>query len=145
MEYNNMKKLFITVVMTMCGGFILSAPSFGNENEDTSSDVIQIDESYYSNRDNPIVLDFKKVKSTDQLDNILEEYIRKNFEGYTIKGRMFSSDEGQFIIALALKNDDGKRALVYFDVTEAYKKLDKSGDKATKKKMKLRKSKHLNE
>lgn len=138
-----MKRLFIPVVMTICGGFILSVPSFGNEG--TSSNVIQIDESYYSNRDNPVVLDFKKVRSTDQLDNILEEYIRKNFEGYTIKGRMFSSDEGQFIIALALKNDDGKRALVYFDVTEAYKKLDKSGDKATKKKMKLRKSKHLNE
>ena len=132
-------------MMTICGGFVLFAPSFGNENEDTSSEVIQVDESYYSNCDHPIVLDFKKVKSIDQLDHILEEYVRKNFEGYTIKGRMFTSDEGQFIIALALKNDDGKRALVYFDVTEAYKKLDQSGDKATKTKLKLRKPKHLDE
>ena len=138
MEYNNMKKLFIPVVMTICGGLVLPALSFAN-------DVIQVDESYYSNRDNPVVLDFKKVKSTEQLDNILEEYIRENFEGYTVKGRMFSSDEGKFIIALALKDDDGKRALVYFDVTEAYKKLDRSRDKATKREMKLRKPKHLDE
>ncbi|MFQ7534272.1 MAG: hypothetical protein ACLRPT_03555 [Akkermansia muciniphila] len=58
-----------------------------------------------------IILSFlisKEVKSTEQLDNILEEYIRENFEGYTVKGRMFSSDEGKFIIALALKDDDGK-------------------------------------
>ncbi len=110
-----------------------------------AGEVIQVDESYYSNPDHPVVPDFKMVRSLDQLDNILEEYVSKNFEGYTIKGRMFTSDEGQFIIALALKNDDGKRALVYFDVTEAYKKIDKAGDKATKKKLKLRKPKHLNE
>ena len=143
MEYNNMKKLFIPVVMTICGGLVLPSLSFGNEV--ASNEVIQVDESYYSNRDNPVVLDFKKVKSTEQLDNILEEYIRENFEGYTVKGRMFSSDEGKFIIALALKDDDGKRALVYFDVTEAYKKLDRSRDKATKREMKLRKPKHLDE
>ena len=130
MEYNNMKKLFIPVVMTICGGLVLPALSFGNE---------------VASNDNPVVLDFKKVKSTEQLDNILEEYIRENFEGYTVKGRMFSSDEGKFIIALALKDDDGKRALVYFDVTEAYKKLDRSRDKATKREMKLRKPKHLDE
>lgn len=129
--------------MTICGGFVLPALSFGNEG--ASNEVIQVDESYYSNRDNPVILDFKKVKSTEQLDDILEEYIRENFEGYTIKGRMFSSDEEKFIIALALKDDDGKRALVYFDVTEAYKKLDRSRDKATKREMKLRKSKHLDE
>ena len=138
-----MKKLFIPVVMTICGGLVLPALSFGNEV--ASNEVIQVDESYYSNRDNPVVLDFKKVKSTEQLDNILEEYIRENFEGYTVKGRMFSSDEVKFIIALALKDDDGKRALVYFDVTEAYKKLDRSRDKATKREMKLRKPKHLDE
>ncbi len=143
MEYNNMKRLFIPVVMTICGGFVLSALSFGNEG--ASNEVIQVDESYYSNRDNPVILDFKKVRSTGQLDDILEEYIRENFDGYTIKGRMFSSDEGKFIIALALKDDDGKRALVYFDVTEAYKKLDSSRDKATKREMKLRKSRHLDE
>lgn len=143
MKYNNMKRLFIPVVMTICGGFVLPALSFGNEG--ASNEVIQVDESYYSNRDNPVILDFKKVKSTEQLDDILEEYIRENFEGYTIKGRMFSSDEEKFIIALALKDDDGKRALVYFDVTEAYKKLDRSRDKATKREMKLRKSKHLDE
>lgn len=84
MEYNNMKKLFIPVVMTICGGLVLPALSFGNEV--ASNEVIQVDESYYSNRDNPVVLDFKKVKSTEQLDNILEEYIRENFEGYTVKG-----------------------------------------------------------
>jgi len=143
MKYNNMKRLFIPVVMTICGSFVLPALSFGNEG--ASNEVIQVDESYYSNRDNPVILDFKKVKSTEQLDDILEEYIRENFEGYTIKGRMFSSDEEKFIIALALKDDDGKRALVYFDVTEAYKKLDRSRDKATKREMKLRKSKHLDE
>lgn len=143
MESKNMRKLFATVVMAVCGSFILSSPAF--ENEDKSNEVIQVDESYFSNSDNPIVLDFKKVKTSDQLDNVLEEYIRKNYEEYTIKGRMFTSDGDHFIIALALKNDDGKRALVYFDVTEAYKKIDQSGDKETKKKMKARKSKHLNE
>lgn len=145
MEYKNMKKLFAIVVMAVCGSFILSSPSFGDENEDKSNEVIQVDESYFSNSDNPIVLDFKRVKTSDQLDNVLEEYIRKNYEGYTIKGRMFSSDEGNFLIALFIKNDDGKKALVYFDVTEAYKKIAKAGDKAEKKKMKLRKAKHLKE
>lgn len=134
-----MKMLFGIGVLVIGCSVMLYSPVFGDEN--TSDEVISVDESFFSNRDNPIVLDFKKIKNSDQLNDLLEEYLQKNYEGYEIKGRMFSMNEDRFVIAFSLKNDDDKRALVYFDVTDAYKKLDK-GKNETKKIVKAWKARH---
>lgn len=134
-----MKMLFGIGVLVIGCSVMLYSPVFGDEN--TSDEVISVDESFFSNRDNPIVLDFKRINNSDQLNDLLEEYLQKNYEGYEIKGRMFSMNEDRFVIAFSLKNDDDKRALVYFDVTDAYKKLDK-GKNETKKIVKAWKARH---
>lgn len=134
-----MKMLFGIGVLVIGCSVMLYSPVFGDEN--TSDEVISVDESFFSNRDNPIVLDFKRINNSDQLNDLLEEYLQKNYEGYEIKGRMFSMNEDRFVIAFSLKNDDDKRALVYFDMTDAYKKLDK-GKNETKKIVKAWKARH---
>lgn len=110
--------------------------------EDAPRNIISVDESELGNWDKPITLDFKHLKNYGQVDYLLQEYIRKNYEGYEIEGRIFTTAEGRFILILSLKNDENKKATVYFDMTDAYKKLDKSNDKETKKKIKELKTKH---
>ncbi len=100
----------------------------------------------YSNSSDPIVLDFKKLKSLAQLDAILDDYLRKHFEEYTVRGiAYFYRSEGQFRLAFTLVDHRDRKAFVYFDVTEAYKKLEKSGNKKEREKLKIRLRKHTGE
>ncbi|WP_302015127.1 hypothetical protein [uncultured Akkermansia sp.] len=134
-----MKTLFGIAALVIGCGSMLYSPAFGNE--DSPGKVITVDESYFSNWDKPIILDFKKIKDPSQMDDLLEEYIQKNFEGYVIRGRMFSMNEDRFLIAFSLKNDEDKKALVYFDVTDAYQRLNR-GNSEAKKKVKELKTRH---
>ena len=94
---------------------------------------------------NPIVLDFKKLKSLAQLDAILDDYLRKHFEEYTVRGTWNFCEDGQVIFSFILVDHRDRKALVYFDVTKAYKKLEKSGNKEEKEKLKNRLSKNMGE
>lgn len=102
-----------------------------------------MDDSELGNWDKPIILDSKDIKKYSQLEYQLEEYIRKHHEGYEVLGRMFTMDEDHhFLLIFSLKNEEGKTDIVYFDVTDIYKKLSKSRDKETRKKIKELENKH---
>lgn len=136
-----MKTLSKIVVLVMgCSLTSLTHQSFGSE--DAPQNIISVDDSELGNWDKPITLDFKHLKNYGQVDYLLQEYIRKNYEGYEIEGRIFTTSEGRFILILSLKNDEDKKATVYFDMTDAYKKLNKSKDKETRKKIKELEEKH---
>ena len=145
-----MKKILIISIIMACSSFVAPISAFGNEN---SNDKLIRREIWmkennisYSNVENPIVLDFKKLKSLAQLDAILDDYLRKHFEEYTVRGiaYFYRSDvgEGQFKLAFTLVDHRDRKAFVHFDVTEAYKKLQKSGNKEEKEKLKNRLSKY---
>ena len=144
-----MKKILIISIIMACSSFVAPIAAFGNEN---SNDKIIRREVWmkeknisYSNVENPIVLDFKKLKSLAQLDAILDDYLRKHFEEYTVRGTWNFCEKGQVIFSFILVDHRKRKALVYFDVTKAYRKLEKSGNKKEREKLKNRLSKNMGE
>ena len=141
-----MKKILIISIIMACSSFVAPIAAFGNEN---SNDKLLHKETWmkeenisYENGENPIVLDFKKLKSLAQLDAILDDYLRKHFEGYTVRGIWNFCEDGQVIFSFTLVDHRDRTAFVYFDVTKAYKKLEKSGNKEEKEKLKNRLAKY---
>ncbi|MCC8147436.1 hypothetical protein [Akkermansia sp.] len=131
----------ITILAIGCGVIPLVSQSLGSE--DASGKVIIVDDSELGNWDRPVILDSKDIKNYSQLEEALQEYVRKNHEGYEVLGRMFTMDEdGHFILIFSLKNEEGKQEILYFDMTDVYKNLSKSKDEKTRNKIKEMEEKH---
>lgn len=65
-----------------------------------------------------------------------DEYLRKHYDGYRVLGEGFTMIGGRYILTVSLTNDEDENKvnnlkLVYFDMTDAYKKLGKSKDRQT--------------
>lgn len=121
-----MKTLFKRSVLAVgCSSLMALSPSFGaDEIQAQKVEAIQYPAGTF---ENPIVLNLKDIKNVDTLEFALKEYVRKHYEGYRIIGTMFTMHGERFIEILDLTDDNGKDAMVYFDMTEAYKKLKTRG------------------
>lgn len=126
-----MKTLFKVIVLTI--GYTSTAmihQSLGAE--ERSKEIISSDEKtdVGSSAENPVVL--RGIKKIDQIKNQQQEYIRKHYEGYHFLGDMLTMNKGRFIQILTLRNDEGQIKLLFFDMSDAYKRLEKSSDKKTR-------------
>lgn len=83
---------------------------------------------------NPIIL--TGIKKTDDIRESQKEYIRKHCEGYGILGYIYTMHDGKYIQIISIRNDQGQEKLIYFDMTDIYRKLGKSRDKKTRKDIK---------
>lgn len=130
------------IVILGIGFMPLTHQVFGEEN--VPKQILPANGSELGNWNTPIVLNSKEVKKYSQLEYQLQEYIREHYEGYEILGRTFTLDDdsGHFILILSLKNEEGKKKRVHFDMTDLYKKLSASKDKETRKKIKELENKH---
>lgn len=122
-----MKTLLKVSVLTIgCCSILTFSPSFGSGK---IQEQTVVPESYsVGSYENPVVLDLRKIKNSDMLELAQKEYIRKHYEGYQIIGKMFTMHGERFIQSISLIKDDetidpDDIKLVYFDMTEAYKKL----------------------
>ncbi|MFR4417678.1 MAG: hypothetical protein ACLT8E_10090 [Akkermansia sp.] len=93
------------------------------------------------------MLDLKGVKDYSMLESARDEYLRKHYDGYRVLGEGFTMIGGRYILTVSLTNDEDENKvnnlkLVYFDMTDAYKKLGKSKDRQTREKIKELKNNH---
>lgn len=102
----------------------------GSENVISNSQTIDKENSII----NPIIL--TGIKKIDDIREFQKEYIRKNYEGYGILGYMYTMYDGNYIQIISIRNDKGQEKLIYFDMTNIYKKLGKSRDKKTRENIK---------
>ena len=70
---------------------------------------------------NPIIL--TGIKKTDDIRESQKEYIRKHYEGYGILGYIYTMHDGKYIQIISIRNDQGQEKLIYFDMTDIYRKL----------------------
>lgn len=84
--------------------------------------------------ENPIVI--KGIKTYDKVKEKQQDYIRKQYEDYKLVIDQFSlEDNERFIQCFVLKNDEGKYAEIYFDITDICKVSRKSKDKELEKRI----------
>ncbi|MCC8147437.1 hypothetical protein [Akkermansia sp.] len=86
--------------------------------------------------ENPIILDHKKIENLKQMENLIDDYIRKNHDGQIMRGSSLSKEDNKYILTCATFNENDKMLILVFDVTEIFSKLLKSGDKKTKEEIK---------
>lgn len=87
--------------------------------------------------EHPIVI--TGAKTYDKVKELQQEYIRKQYEGYSILADIFTMDDNnqKFIQYFILKNEDGKFAPIYFDITDICKASRKSKDKELMERIKI--------
>lgn len=79
----------------------------------------------------------KGIRKAGQIDKIQKEYVERKYENYRISFNMYLMDsKNRYIEVLFLENEDGEEAHVAFDMTDVYKRLGKSSDRATREKIK---------
>lgn len=112
--------------------------------QDVTPKIISIKDSGLNlgNWEHPIQLNPKEIKNYHQMEIEQQDYLRKHYDGYNISGRLFTMENDRFILIYILRNDEKKNDMAYFDMTDIYEKLSKSGDKETRKKIKELRSKH---
>lgn len=134
-------KTLLKISILIIGGTIILAvhPSFASdEAKKQATASTQYPAGSYSN---PVVLDLKGIKNYDMLELARNEYIRKHYDGYQVQGEGFTMIGDRYILTVSLTNHEDENninnlKLIYFDMTDAYKKLSKSKDKKTREKIK---------
>lgn len=106
------------------------SPLFGSDNQIQEEQKIEIGTSII----NPIVL--KGIKNVSDIQETQKEYIRKHYEGYGILGCMYTMYKNRYIQIISIEKEESESKLVYFDMTDVYKKLERSRDKKTKSQIK---------
>ena len=132
-----MKPANIKIIITTCIFSIFISSSYSDQALPVQNKV-EIEELKESvkNMDNPIILDHKGIKTFEQMENLIDDYIRKNHDGQILRGSSLSKENGKYILTCATFNEDDKMLILAFDVTEIFNKLLKSSDKKTKEEIK---------
>ena len=90
---------------------------------------------------NPIKL--TKIKKINEISNVQQNYIDKNYKGYSVCGNMYTMRDGLYIHIVSIINEEGQRNFVYFDMTDVYKKLKSSRGKEAKMRIKELMESHM--
>lgn len=117
----------IVVVLIGCFSILTIHQAFA---EDEAVQEIQKPEIDEASRANPIVL--KGIKQAGDIKEALNDYVKKNFKDYEISVYMYTMHGERFIEILSIQNEEGKEKLIYFDMTDVYKKLTPKGRAARK-------------
>ena len=126
-----MKALLKIVILSLgCFFNAMVSPLFGSDNQIQEEQKIEIGTSII----NPIVL--KGIKNVSDIQETQKEYIRKHYEGYGILGYMYTMYKNRYIQIISIEKEESESKLVYFDMTDVYKKLERSRDKKTKSQIK---------
>lgn len=114
--------LSIVAVVVGCFSCLTIHQAFAEDEAVPEMQKSEIDEA---SRANPIVL--KGIKSADTINDALSEYVKKHFKDYKIAMYMYTMRGDRFIEILGIRNEEGKGKLIYFDMTDVYKKLASKG------------------
>lgn len=130
----------IEIIIAGCIFIILANLSYSDQNKaiEELKEPIKTEELKESvkNMENPIILDHKKIENLKQMENLIDDYIRKNHDGQIMRGSSLSKEDNKYILTCATFNENDKMLILVFDVTEIFSKLLKSGDKKTKEEIK---------
>lgn len=87
-------------------------------------------------RKQPVTLT-DNIRTADEVDDILSNYINKHHEGYRIEGKIFYLENDRYILVLDIydKEEDNHK-FIGFDMTDIYQKLSRSKNKETRVKVK---------
>ncbi len=89
-------------------------------------------------------IELEPVDTLEQIDERMRDYLRKNeppceWEGSVLTRGILKKHRNHFLQALSLVNKRGQRKLLYFDLTDAYRHLEESGDATVKEEVRKRK------
>lgn len=84
---------------------------------------------------NPISLDYRNVKTCEEMKNLINDYITKNHEGQTHRGSGLIKENGKYILICATFNEDDKMLILSFDITNILNELLHSSDKKQERKL----------
>lgn len=74
----------------------------------------------------------QEIKTLEMIQGVQQDYISQQYKDYQTEMIMYIKDgDGRFIQMYSLKNEEGKKALIYFDMSDVYQRL-----KATRGKVK---------
>lgn len=133
----NMKtlpKFFLLV--SMCSSALMVQTSLG-ENPKKIAHSPEKDSIEGVSMERPILI--TGAKTYDKVKELQQEYIQTQYEGYSILADIFTMDDNnqKFIQYFILKNEDGKFAPIYFDITDICKASRKSKDKELMERIKI--------
>lgn len=92
--------------------------------------------------ESPIIL--KKIKSVEGIKAAQKEYICKHDKDERLHGiiNMYTMYNSRYIHTVAMQDEAGQVRLVFFDMTDTYKKLGKQGNKVVRLKVKELMARH---
>ena len=128
-----MKRFHIKTLITACISCSLMNLSYSDQTpaSDTHSVTEELKESV-KNMENPISLDYRNVKTCEEMKNLINDYITKNHEGQTHRGSGLIKENGKYILICATFNEDDKMLILSFDITNILNELLHSSDKKTR-------------
>ena len=86
--------------------------------------------------DKELVL-LENVETVEGIKAAQDAYLNDHYKDYEYRGgNMYGTFKGLYIQSIGVHNKKGLMQLVSFDMTDIYKKLEKSNDEATRKKVK---------
>ena len=117
--------------------FIHSSYSEQTATSDTPQVKEELKESV-KNMENPISLDYRNVKTCEEMKSLIDDYIRKNHEGQIHRGTglIREKENGKYVLVCATFNKDDKMLILSFDVTSIFDELLHSSDKKTREEIK---------
>ncbi len=108
-----------------------SSITYAETQTDSDMLIVNGDEPELGNYATPVILPIKEIESMEKMWELANEYIRKNFEGYTSNSRGFFKEDGKYLVVFGIRNDKGEKTMVYFDISDVLLKLSKSSNKKT--------------
>ncbi|WP_416993140.1 hypothetical protein, partial [Akkermansia sp.] len=134
-----MKRFHIKTLITACISCSLMNLSYSDQTP--ASDIHLVTEELkesVKNMENPISLDYRNVKTCEEMKSLIDDYIRKNHEGQIHRGTglIREKENGKYVLVCATFNKDDKMLILSFDVTSIFHELLHSSDKKTREEIK---------
>lgn len=132
-----MKTSDIKTLMTAC--ISCSLMNFSYSDQTPASATHQVTEELkesVKNMENPISLDYRNVKTCEEMKSLINDYITKNHEGQTHRGSGLIKENGKYILVCATFNEEDKMLILSFDVTNILHELLHSSGKKTREEVK---------
>lgn len=85
----------------------------------------------------------ENIETVEGIKAAQDTYLNDHYKDYELRGgHMYGMFGGLYIQGIAVRNKKGPVQLVFFDMTDIYKKLEKSKDEATRTKVRQLMARH---
>lgn len=130
-EMRSIKKLLCAV---LCGYVSLAGHSEAGEPASTVDESVKKEQEIFRSMMKLVLLE--NVETVEGIKAAQDAYLHDHYKDYEFRGgHMYGMFKGLYIQSIGVHNKKGLMQLVSFDMTAIYKKLEKSNDEATRKKV----------